>query len=119
MIENSVVDLEGAPKSGKGLTGILTDMAQNEYLAESQDLSIKMSNSISASTAEISPNQRGVGQANLWVLNGAFMPSVLVEASFICNPDEEKLLASKAFRKKIATALCNSVVSFRRKYEGL
>ena len=46
------------------------------------------------------------------VLKSPSIPSVLVETSFITNPNEEKLLGTTAFRQKIATAIANGIISY-------
>jgi N-acetylmuramoyl-L-alanine amidase len=43
------------------------------------------------------------------VLNGAFMPAVLVEIGFITNPREELLLTDPEVQRDIARALVRSV----------
>lgn len=118
MIENSVIELEDNTEGGTMLENILNDMANNEYLNESQDISIRITESFAKSITESRKLHTGVGQANFWVLNGAFMPAVLVEAAFISNPTEEKLLSSGKFQKKVAKAICNAVIDFKKKYEG-
>ena len=50
-------------------------------------------------------NDLGVKWAPFYVLFGARMPSVLVEVSFLSNPEEEKLLSSDSYRMKIAEAI--------------
>lgn len=47
----------------------------------------------------------GVKQALFYVLFGARMPSVLVEVSFISNPEEERLLSRESYRMQIAKAI--------------
>jgi len=47
----------------------------------------------------------GVKQALFYVLLGAKMPSVLVEVSFISNPEEERLLSKESYRMGIAKAI--------------
>ena len=47
----------------------------------------------------------GVKQALFYVLFGARMPSVLVEVSFISNPEDEKLLSTDYYRTQIAEAI--------------
>ncbi|MBI5187672.1 MAG: N-acetylmuramoyl-L-alanine amidase [Nitrospirae bacterium] len=47
----------------------------------------------------------GVKQALFYVLFGAKMPSILVEVSFISNPEEEKLLSNDSYRLQIAKAI--------------
>jgi N-acetylmuramoyl-L-alanine amidase len=56
----------------------------------------------------------GVKQAPFVVLIGAEMPSVLVEISFITNPQEGRLLKSGAYRQKIADALFDAVRGYQR-----
>jgi N-acetylmuramoyl-L-alanine amidase len=51
----------------------------------------------------------GVKQALFYVLFGARMPSVLVEVSFISNPEEEKLLSKDSYRKQIAEAIAEGL----------
>ncbi|MBM4146633.1 MAG: N-acetylmuramoyl-L-alanine amidase [Nitrospira sp.] len=51
----------------------------------------------------------GVKQALFYVLFGARMPSVLVEVSFISNPEEEKLLSCDSYRMDIAKAVAEGI----------
>ncbi|MEW6215442.1 MAG: N-acetylmuramoyl-L-alanine amidase [Nitrospirota bacterium] len=51
----------------------------------------------------------GVKQALFYVLFGARMPSVLVEVSFISNPEEEKLLSQESYRMQIAKAIAEGL----------
>lgn len=118
MIENSVIELEEDTEKGDYLQQILTDMANNEFLTESQDISILIVESFAKSLTKIKKLHTGVGQANFWVLNGAYMPSVLVEACFISNPGEEKLLSNKKFQKELGVAIGDAVIQFKDKYEA-
>lgn len=54
----------------------------------------------------------GVKQALFYVLFGARMPSVLVEVSFISNPEEEKLLSQESYRIQIAKAIAEGLNKF-------
>lgn len=118
MIENSVIELEEDIKKGDYLQNILIDMANVEFLTESQDLSIMIAESFGISLKKVNKLHTGVGQANFWVLNGAYMPSVLVETCFISNPNEVKLLKNKIFQKKLGVAICDAVIKFKEKYEA-
>lgn len=51
----------------------------------------------------------GVKQALFYVLFGAKMPSVLVEVSFISNPEEESLLSQDSYRMHIAEAIADGL----------
>ena len=118
MIENSVIELEEDTDKGDYIQQILTDMANNEFLTESQDMSILIAESFEKSLTKTKKLHTGVGQANFWVLNGAYMPSVLVESCFISNPGEEKLLKNKKFQKKLGVAIADAVIQFKDKYEA-
>ena len=60
---------------------------------------------------------RGVKQAGFHVLVGASMPNVLVEVGFLSNLNEAKNLSKYQHRKKIATALYDSIIDYKAKYE--
>ena len=51
-------------------------------------------------------------QAAFAVLKSPSIPSILVETSFITNPEEERLLGTAAFRQKIASAIAEGVISY-------
>lgn len=53
-----------------------------------------------------------VQKAPFYVLKLPEIPSVLLEAAFVSNPEEEKLLKKEIFQKRIALAVANSVVNF-------
>ena len=63
-----------------------------------------------------SPN-RGLKQSGFYVLIGASMPNVLVEAGFISNPNEERKLKSVAYRKKVAKGIYSGIMRFRKSRE--
>jgi N-acetylmuramoyl-L-alanine amidase len=60
----------------------------------------------------------GVGQARFYVLNGAYMPAVLVETAFISHPIEEKLLKTEKFQQRVSKAIFEAIRNFKRKYEA-
>jgi N-acetylmuramoyl-L-alanine amidase len=55
----------------------------------------------------------GVHQAGFYVLVGARMPAVLFETSYISHPEEEKRLASDAYKGRLADAIVNAVKAYR------
>ena len=57
----------------------------------------------------------GVKQALFYVLFGAKMPSVLVEASFISNPLEEKLLSKDDYRRELAKSISAGITNYMSK----
>jgi len=118
MQENAVVELERASGKANYLQNLLTEMVSSEYLRESQDLSILLAESFGKSLGKVRQLHTGVGQANFYVLNGAFMPAVLVEIAFISHPQEERLLDESAFQKDVAKAIFDAIVDFKKKYGG-
>lgn len=117
MRENAVVDMEDTPEEYNFLKNLVTDLVGNEYLNESQDFSILLSETFEKSLKKIPKLHLGVGQAPFWVLNGAYMPSVLIETGFISNPVEEKLLTKAQVQDEIARAVQAAVVEFSSRYE--
>lgn len=63
-------------------------------------------------TKSVSLSDYGVRQANFYVIKRSLMPSVLVEVGFISNPDEEKLIKSRWFQKRIAKAICEGIEDY-------
>ncbi len=116
-IENASLRFEKQDTSQlTDLDFILLDMVQNQFLKESSDLAFMIQERLGKNLPI--PN-RGVDQAGFFVLNKAYMPSVLVETAFISNKTEEKLLKNSSFRQKIAEAILESIQSFKQKYESL
>ena len=118
MRENAVIELEEKPQHYSNLQNVLIEMAGNEYLRESQDLCIQIDKEFTAAlNKKIAKLHRGVGQANFWVLNGAFMPSVLIETGFLSHRKEEKLLSDRKFQQEMADAIGSAVIAFCKRYE--
>jgi len=119
-LENSVVyDFEGgneAVKKYDDLSFILADMAQNEHLKESSELAIKLQENLIESTNAFN---RGVKQANFYVLRGTFMPAVLIELGFLSNRKEEKKLVTASYQETLANAIYEGIKNFKLKYDNL
>lgn len=56
---------------------------------------------------------RGVKQANFYVLKHTVMPAILVEIGFISNPQEEQLLATEEFRLNAAQTIVDGIWSWQ------
>ncbi|MEX2048007.1 MAG: N-acetylmuramoyl-L-alanine amidase [Gemmatimonadota bacterium] len=61
------------------------------------------------------PN-RGVKQGVLAVLTNALMPSILVEAGYLSNEDEGRLLGESEFQRQAAEGVSRAVVRFFERY---
>lgn len=115
-MENSAIQFEQPDRQTANFDDvqlILWDVMQNEFLKESSDLAEWIQESLSAGLAIPS---RGVNQAGFYVLNGAYMPAVLVETAFISNPEEERLLKKPSFRQNVAEGIARGLAEFARRY---
>jgi N-acetylmuramoyl-L-alanine amidase len=55
---------------------------------------------------------RGVKSAMFYVLVGAQMPAVLVEASFITQPEEARALSMPDYRNSLAAAMAEGITRY-------
>ncbi len=93
---------------------ILNEMIMTEFQTESHDFAMMVDREFRRS---LKIPARGVDQAGFFVLNMVFTPSVLVESGFISNKNEEKLLKSDKYQKKVAQATYKAIKRFKAKYE--
>jgi N-acetylmuramoyl-L-alanine amidase len=119
-MENQVVyEYEGgmeAVKKYDDLAFILADMAQSEHLEESYNLGANLQSSLVYAT---NANDRGVKQANFYVLRGAFMPAVLLEFGFLSNKEEEKKLIKNSYQDKLVDSVFIGIRDFKMKYDQM
>ncbi|MEN3046523.1 MAG: N-acetylmuramoyl-L-alanine amidase [Candidatus Hydrothermales bacterium] len=101
-IYNSIVDL------------ILMDMAQAEFLYESQKLAEILQKTI---TKSLNIFDRGVKQAEFYVLNGCYSPAVLIEMGFITTPSDERKLKDEKYLRKLSLAIAKGIVKFKEWFE--
>lgn len=109
--ENAADDLAGKKAKNKDhlLQQVLFDLVQTDTIKNSLTLGSHI-------LRQIKPvhrlHSRNTEQAAFVVLKSPSIPSVLVETSFITNPQEEKLLGTTAFRQKIANAIADGIISY-------
>jgi len=108
-MENAAQQYESPTRQLDPLSFIMHDLRQNKYLRDSSDWAAMIQNRLAA--VHPGPN-RGVKQAGFVVLNGAFMPAVLVELGFITHPAEEKMLSDSAYQGRLARQLAAGVRDF-------
>ncbi|OGL49249.1 MAG: hypothetical protein A3C43_10345 [Candidatus Schekmanbacteria bacterium RIFCSPHIGHO2_02_FULL_38_11] len=101
-------------KNMSDLQRILNDLLLNTKINESSKLAgIVQKNLVETVNENFSDTKDlGVKQAPFYVLIGAKMPSILVEISFISNPEEETLLGSEKYRTKISEGIFTGVKSY-------
>ncbi len=100
----------------KDLQNLLEAIAANSKLRESRDFAGTIQRALVNALREVNGEVRdlGVKQAPFFVLIGARMPSVLAEVSFLTNSREADLLATDAYRERIADALVAGVLDYRK-----
>lgn len=90
---------------------ILSTMLQNYDAAQSQVLAADVQKSLMTRMGKRykGVQNRKVRSALFYVLVGAKCPAILVEASFLSNPLEEKRLRQEAYQKDLATSIAGGV----------
>ncbi|TRO84015.1 AMIN domain-containing protein [Desulfuromonas acetexigens] len=93
---------------------ILFDLMANAKINESSRLAAEIQNSLVRDLKREYPDVRdlGVKQGPFYVLVGATMPSVLVEAAFISHKREETRLASREFQLQTSAAIVKGVLNY-------
>lgn len=101
-------------KNISDLDSILQDLMQNAKVSESTRLASYVQQSILNRLQKKYDNTRskGVKKAPFYVLLGAQMPSILVETSFISNPQECQRLLTDDYQER----LCQGIVDAIKRY---
>ncbi len=120
--ENSVVRFEDANPAlsidaGEPmLAAVLGELISTKYLEESQVFAGIVQDELTGRVRH-QVRSRKVDQAGLLVLNGASMPSVLVETAFITNVAEENFLRQNSFKNRVAEALHEAIIAYKSRVE--
>lgn len=97
------------PTKSDEVTSILIDLAQRE----TKNLSIVFTDTMLASLRGTTRlNSKPHRFAGFAVLKAPDVPSVLVELGYLSNRADEKLLVSRAWRKKVAVAVAKAIDSY-------
>jgi N-acetylmuramoyl-L-alanine amidase len=117
ILENSALQFEGKPtKNSEKLKELLWSMSVNEFINESSELCCFISQDMGKRTKI---ENRGVKQANFKVLRGTQMPAVLVECAYLSNLQEEALLKTRKFQRKVADAVYSGIKQYEQRRELL
>ena len=102
------------PQEAAQLESILTDLLHNANVQESELLATNVQkylfNHLKRKHKTI--KNRGVKQPPFYILLGAEMPSIMVQAGFITNPMECKLLISEEYQEDISTGIVEGIRAF-------
>jgi N-acetylmuramoyl-L-alanine amidase len=96
------------------LQAVLFDLMANYKLNDSAHLAEEVQKSLHKRLAGRYSGERnlGVKQGPFYVLVGATMPSILVEAAFISNEKEEARLKDPEFQDQVAEGVLDGIVSY-------
>lgn len=114
--ENASIKIWGEAQieHSKRLDRTLWDMALTENRLESAELASSICSSVSEN---FTMGNRGIRAARFYVLKYTRMPAVLVEAGYISNKYEELKLKDSEFLDKIADAVSQGILRYKRQYE--
>ena len=101
------------------LQTILNDLMLNTKISESNRLAHEVQKGMVVSVKGRYRNVKslGVKQAPFYVLIGAEMPAVLIEAGFITNPTEKKRLTSKKYLDVLADGIVAGISLYIKSIE--
>lgn len=94
---------------------IIFSFLQNTFLEQSLNYAAFIENEFETKALRKS---RGVKQAGFLVLWKTTMPSVLIEAGFLTNPQEEKYLMSREGQEYIASAIYRAFKQYKQAIEA-
>jgi len=118
--ENSAIEFEESEDKQRyeGLNFILATMLQSVNIKHSQYFASLVQNFLNDKLDKVGVVSRGVKQGPFWVMVGATMPNVLVEAGYISNKHEERILSALSTQKKIAEGIFNGVRQYKEDIEN-
>lgn len=118
--ENKVIELEeGYEQRYEELTEenfILVAMAQSAHMRASEHFADLTQQELKKHTGL---ENRGVKQAGFYVLVGAAMPNVLIEAGYLSNRSDERFLKSARGQEKVANAVYRAIKRYKDEYERI
>ena len=94
---------------------VMFAMYQNAYLDKSLDFAGFIQDQYKSSIKTIN---RGVKQAEIFVLYKTAMPAVLTEVGFISNPEEEQYMMSDEGQATIVVSIFKAFANYKSKCEG-
>ncbi|HED31038.1 MAG TPA: N-acetylmuramoyl-L-alanine amidase, partial [Prosthecochloris aestuarii] len=118
MMENAVIkqeaDYEERYRGFSEEYTIISSLAQNAFTLQSTEAARYVLEGLQEKTKL---NDRGVRQAGFVVLWTPSMPSILVEAGYLSNHEEERVLRQKSTQQAIAKGIFNGLDRYREQYE--
>ena len=100
-----------------GLQRILAGLHRDDQVAASRAAAALVQRTTLVAGRRVIPTlpDRGVKSAMFYVLVGARMPAILVEASFLTQPEEARHLRTERYRQTLAEGIADGVVRYARR----
>lgn len=114
----TLVDAKKPGGPGQEIAPILNAMLEEEFTTESIILARDIASGLQSGIGAESPN-RGIRADEWFVVRNARMPSVLIEAGFVTNPDEGRLLSRDDYLLRVADGVYNGLVDFVGYFESM
>lgn len=112
VLPGSAADAYGKQTSKSPVALIVKDLMLDANLKESKHAACQIQSRLAAAIP--GTKDRGVRQGLFYVLLGADMPSVLVEAGFLDNAEDRTQVTTPAGRVRVGKALAQAIDAFRR-----
>lgn len=109
-VETYAVTPFGAEATNGGDIALLPHPG-NKFDAQSVLLAFEVQRSI---TRGLDASDRGLRRAGFEVLRKATMPSILIESGFMSNSGDSKKVFDDAYRKEMARAIADGILSYKR-----
>ena len=113
--ENASIIFEDNPEQYEQ-NQMFASISEKAYLQESEKLAVSINTAVKKELPRT--RMRGVKQAGFYVLVGAAMPKVLIEAGFLTNKSEAQLLNKSSYRTQMAYGIFKGVQSYIESYNA-
>jgi N-acetylmuramoyl-L-alanine amidase len=100
--------------NARGEGGQVGALPGNRNNAKNMALAFQLQKSL---TRNLVAEDRGVRRARFAVLRDATMPAVMVEGGFMSHPEEGKKIFDPEYRRKMARAITDGVLAYKRAVE--
>ncbi len=94
---------------------IMFEMVQGEYQDQSISLASLVQNQFKDHALR---KDRGVKQAGFLILKQTSMPSIIIEAGFLSNPEEAQYLNSDNGQDEVASAIYKALTDYKKTHEN-
>jgi N-acetylmuramoyl-L-alanine amidase len=114
----TLVDTKKPGGPTEEIAPILNAMLEEEFTTESIILARNIMTGLQTQIGADSQN-RGIRAEKWFVVRNARMPSVLIEAGFVTNPEEGRLLSRDDYLARVADGVYNGLVDFVGYFESM